>query len=576
MEVTSYLLEEEEELEACLAAIEPEEMECHDLLVQIFSVSMKKKEFVHVTGLIKKKFPRAKVIGGKVAACISGGRGMDSGISLTFMRFMSSEVHLFGLRLDDNERAIGKDTCMDWLEGRKDLAALEVLTIGHINTLSSIFAGKIWVPLFGGLLGDSTGGKEGFIYCDGEILKHGLLLVALCGQHLQVHVERSSGWLPLGPLMTITKVNGPYIVSELDGQPFEHVYSHYIGDLEGETFLDKSLLFPIVLHRESGLIARHPLLCHEDGSAEFGAGFQVGDLVQFGYGNPQHVIHDTQEMQQRMAEFHPQGLFLADCLARWLLMEGNVESELKNCRLIAPSFGFYGYGELVHGRSSMMLHNMTLVLAGIKETDTEELHLRAQFMPDHIPLTRQQQYLSHLVHFVQQTTSELEALNGLLGRKAQTDDLTGLYNKGQIESILQEAIKQEAKNPRGVCLMMIDADNFKHINDHFGHDTGDVALKTIAQVLTEHVRNSDAVGRWGGDEFWVILRETDGEGASNVAARIKESLAQYHLPDGSNYSLSIGITAAIKGDTQETFFHRADQALYQAKATPGKNATVVI
>ena len=232
MEVTSYLLEEEEELEACLAAIEPEEMECHDLLVQIFSVSMKKKEFVHVTGLIKKKFPRAKVIGGKVAACISGGRGMDSGISLTFMRFMSSEVHLFGLRLDDNERAIGKDICMDWLEKRKDLAALEVLTIGHINTLSSLFSGKIWVPLFGGLLGDSTGGKEGFIYCDGEILKHGLLLVALCGQHLQVHVERSSGWLPLGPLMTITKVNGPYIVSELDGQPFEHIYSHYIGDLE--------------------------------------------------------------------------------------------------------------------------------------------------------------------------------------------------------------------------------------------------------------------------------------------------------------------------------------------------------
>ena len=263
MEVTSYLLEEEEELEACLAAIEPEEMECHDLLVQIFSVSMKKKEFVHVTGLIRKKFPRAKVIGGKVAACISGGRGMDSGISLTFMRFMSSEVHLFGLRLDDNERAIGKDICMDWLEKRKDLAALEVLTIGHINTLSSLFSGKIWVPLFGGLLGDSTGGKEGFIYCDGEILKHGLLLVALCGQHLQVHVERSSGWLPLGPLMTITKVNGPYIVSELDGQPFEHIYSHYIGDLEGETFLDKSLLFPIVLHRESGLIARHPLLCHD-------------------------------------------------------------------------------------------------------------------------------------------------------------------------------------------------------------------------------------------------------------------------------------------------------------------------
>lgn len=576
MEVTSYLLEEEEELEACLSAIEPEEMECHDLLVQIFSVSMTQEDFARVSGLIKASFPQAKVIGGKVDVCISGGRGSSNGISLTFMKFMSSEANLCVLHLDDEERAIEEDACMAWLEKQEDLAAIQVLTIGHISAMSELFGGKILVPLFGGLLGDSIGGKEGFIYCDGEVLKHGLLLVALCGPKLRVQVERSSGWQPLGPLMTITRVNGPYIVSELDGQPFEVMYDHYIGSVAGETFLDKSLLFPIVLHRESGLIARHPLRCREDGSAEFGAGFAVGDLVQFGYGNPQHVIYDTQEMQQRIAEFHPQGLFLADCLARWLLMEGNVESELKNCRLIAPSFGFYGYGELMHGRSSMILHNMTLVLTGIREEDTEELRPKARFVPDHIPLTRQQQYLSHLVHFVQQTTSELEALNGLLGHKAQTDALTGLYNKGQIESLLQEIMKQEARSPRGVCLMMIDADNFKHINDHFGHDTGDVALKTIADVLKEQVRTSDAVGRWGGDEFWVILRETDGEGAAHVAARIKAGLAAYHLPDGTKYSLSIGIAAAIKGDTQETFFRRADQALYQAKRTPGKNATVVI
>ena len=574
MEVMSYLLEDQAELEACLSAIEPEELVCHSLLVEIFGVSLGMPELSHTAHLVRERFPQARVVGGAVDAIISGGRGSSSGISLTFVKFDCSEVEFHAMPLDELENPIGYQKCLAWLDGLQDLSALQVLTIGHINAISSLFRDKMTVPVFGGLLGDSVGGRQGFIYGDGEVVTHGLFLIAFCGKSLKVKVERSSGWKPLGPMMKVTKLDGPYIIKELDGQPFEEVYTHYIGNVEGETFLDKSLLFPIILHRDGELLSRHPLACHEDGSAEFGAGFLEGDDVQFGYGDPAKIIYKTQQMQQKIAEFQPQAMFLSDCLARWLLLEGKVEGELKNCRHIAPSFGFYGYGELMNLKNNLSLANMTLVLAAMKEENTEETRL-FEFQPDKIALTRHQQFLSHLVHFVETTTSELEALNVLLGNKAKTDALTGLYNKGQIESLLAEILHQELKNPRGFCIVMIDLDNFKGINDRFGHDEGDVTLKTLAQVLSEQVRGTDAAGRWGGDEFMLLLRETDGSGAMHVAERIKAGVAEHTLPDGSHFTLSIGIAMAVHGDTQATLFKRADEALYQAKNTPGKNAVAI-
>lgn len=575
MEVISYLLEDAAEMEACLTAIEPEELECHTLLVELFCVSVGLQDYCHTARIVKERFPQAVVVGGDCEVVISGGRGSSSGLSMTFIKFDFGEVALYSLPLDADENAVEGEACLEWLDSHKDLATVQILSVGQISTVSQLFKGRIHVPVFGGILGNSDGEKKGYIYGDGAIISHGLLLIAICGKQVSVLVEYSSGWQPLGPRLKVTGLNGPYNVRALDGQPFAMVYDHYIGSLEGESFLDKSLLFPMILRKDDHMIARHPLRLEKDGSAAFGAGFNLGDDVQIGYGDPSKVIYETQAMQRRVASFRPQALFLADCLARWLLLEGKVEAELKNCRHIAPSFGFYSYGELKRGnQEGLVLFNMTLVLAALKEEDTEQSP-RYDFTPDRIALTRGQQFITHLAHLVETTTAELENLNALLGHKAQTDALTGLFNKGQIEDVLAEALHQEMKKPQGLCLVMIDLDNFKKINDTFGHDEGDVALKALSKAIREHVRGSDVAGRWGGDEFMLLLRGAEGLVAKHVVERIRKAVRDFRLPDGSQFTLSVGIAVAQPGDTQAILFKRADAALYEAKIVMGKDAVAI-
>lgn len=575
MEVISYLLEDAAEMEACLAAIEPEEMECHTLLVEIFGVSLGIPEFCHIAHTVREQFPGTIVAGGACEVVISGGRGNSSGVSLTFIKFDFGEVRHYALPLDEKEHAPEGEACLAWLDGMQDLAAVQIMSVGQISTIGHLFRGRLHVPVFGGLLADSTDADQGYIYCDGDVITHGLMLIAICGRKVSAYVEYSSGWQPLGPRMKVTSLNDPYHIKELDKQPFASVYNHYIGHLEGESFLDKSLLFPLILHKGDYIIARHPLKLGDDGAAAFGASFQQGDDVQFGYGDPSKVIYETQAMQKRIAAFRPQALFLSDCLARWRLLDGNMEAELKNCRHIAPSFGFYGYGELMNGdQNGLELFNMTLVLAGLKEEGTERVS-DFDFTPDKIALTRGQQFITHLVHFVETTTAELETLNVLLGKKAQTDALTGLFNKGQIEDVLAEALHQEVKHPRGLCLVMIDLDNFKNINDTFGHGEGDVALKALSQAIRDNVRSSDVAGRWGGDEFMLLLRGAEGLIARHVVERIRGAVRAVKLPDGSQFTLSVGIAVARPGDTQAAIFKRADEALYEAKIVMGKNAVAI-
>ena len=114
------------------------------------------------------------------------------------------------------------------------------------------------------------------------------------------------------------------------------------------------------------------------------------------------------------------------------------------------------------------------------------------------------------------------------------------------------------------ALFIVDVDNFKEINDHFGHDTGDVALKTIAQVLTEHVRNSDAVGRWGGDEFVGVIDDNAG-GALLRLENLRKKLRELRIDDSFCISISAGVVDADKGKEADALIMLADKALYKAK-----------
>jgi len=174
----------------------------------------------------------------------------------------------------------------------------------------------------------------------------------------------------------------------------------------------------------------------------------------------------------------------------------------------------------------------------------------------------------------------LAIMSGKLSSLAITDGLTGLYNQFYIKERLQEEIYRSDRYKHSLSLLMIDLDDFKALNDKFGHVVGDRILKSFANLIRETIRPSDIPSRYGGEEFLLILPETTSENAVIVAERLRQKVGTYPFEisclkeKNPPFTISIGVCAFPgRGRSVEELITLADTALYQAKKE-GKNRVV--
>jgi diguanylate cyclase (GGDEF)-like protein len=147
-----------------------------------------------------------------------------------------------------------------------------------------------------------------------------------------------------------------------------------------------------------------------------------------------------------------------------------------------------------------------------------------------------------------------------------TDPLTGLHNRRYFEHRIAEEFSRAARTEQCLSLLLLDLDDFKHINDVHGHGRGDLALRWVAEFLLEHTRRHDVCCRLGGDEFVVILPDTDAEECRMLVARLQERFEAQRGLTGLPLRWSIGTaTYAEDGSTVEALFERADAAMYEEK-----------
>jgi diguanylate cyclase (GGDEF)-like protein len=155
--------------------------------------------------------------------------------------------------------------------------------------------------------------------------------------------------------------------------------------------------------------------------------------------------------------------------------------------------------------------------------------------------------------------------------QAQLDYLTGALNRRGIENALTAEIARTKRSGGSFSVLLIDVDHFKTINDRFGHPAGDDALRKVARSIHETVRVYDILGRYGGDEFLVVLPQTDCDNAVAIAERIREAVATIaDLPGNIRLTLSIGATTGAHPEEMCDIVARADVALYDAKRA-GRN-----
>jgi diguanylate cyclase (GGDEF)-like protein len=165
-------------------------------------------------------------------------------------------------------------------------------------------------------------------------------------------------------------------------------------------------------------------------------------------------------------------------------------------------------------------------------------------------------------------TLDLQEANARLDQLAGTDELTGAYNRRRFLDLAHRAVQRAHATQRPLSMVLIDLDDFKLVNDTYGHLAGDAVIRASMNLTASLCRGSDLVGRYGGEELILCLPDSDADGAWQLTERIRRALADTSVTDDGHdimITASAGIAVLRPGEDLQTMLRRADDALYAAK-----------
>jgi diguanylate cyclase (GGDEF)-like protein/PAS domain S-box-containing protein len=186
-------------------------------------------------------------------------------------------------------------------------------------------------------------------------------------------------------------------------------------------------------------------------------------------------------------------------------------------------------------------------------------------------LEETKQQLRNINKAMKSKVDELYSMTNTLEQKAYKDNLTGINNRENFENIFTLEIANAQQNNLPLTLIIFDVDNFKLVNDTFGHQAGDIILIDLVTLVSDNIKNGDIFARWGGEEFVILAPSTDLNGACNLAENLRKLVQVHSFSYVENQmTLSFGIAQLSEDDTKKTLFEKADGAMYEAKKN-GRN-----
>jgi len=190
------------------------------------------------------------------------------------------------------------------------------------------------------------------------------------------------------------------------------------------------------------------------------------------------------------------------------------------------------------------------------------------------PILDDHEEIKYFVSTGQDITQRIE-LESQLKRLATVDSLTNIYNRYKINEEIQSEFTRAHRYGGEFALVMFDIDHFKKVNDTYGHDVGDNVLQVLSHIISEHIRETDKFGRWGGEEFMLLVPHCGHDVACTLAEKLRTSIEAHAFETVGKVTVSIGVSIYKEDDTKELILKRVDTALYEAKEG-GRNKIVFL
>ena len=544
------------------------------ILISIYTHWNKPETIREMIRLFCDAFPEAEIAGMTTAGGIDNGRMRLRQTVVTIQFFEKSDVHTTIYDFTQEPMEELGEKARSFCHQQKDLSALLLLMTQRCYDFEPFLTaldklGKD-IPICGGYAHTYRNEDGIYVFTKDAILSRGILLVTFSGD-VKVMTTSVMGWQPLGRTMTITATDGPLVIRSLDHKPASYFYQKYLHSTD---FGKSDLLFPLVRSMHQVQLSVLPLEHRSDGALLTNVFSHVGDQVQLAYGDPDQVIFSIREALGRIERFAPEGMLLISCVTRRYFLKEDVNQILSAYSDFCVAPGGYVNGELIRIDGKTQATNMTLISVCFREGEAPLVRTARK---PHAPVVLGEALstIQRLATFITETTKELAETQKQLSFAASHDSFTGLLNRGSIEEMLCRCHEDTRARRLNFSALMIDLDTFKHINDTFGHAKGDEVICEVASILKHMIRPTDFAGRWGGDEFVILLPGTTLKSALIVASRLQKAFRRIQLPDRSFLTASIGCTTASPEETEAGFYKRMDDALYLAKEG-GRNRVILL
>ena len=575
-----HTFSDENDLESFLytSEVQSNAKDAKSIFVQIFSSQDNRELLGIIIDIIEAAFPASNLIGSTTVGEIVNGCLQLNSIVISISFFESTLINSICKSCSSGEEsAVGEELIQNIINSGDNIAGVLILATPLNIALADIFTEmskqEIKFPIFGGGAGVYNSSKNSLVFCGSNFIESGIIAVVFLSNELYIYANSQLGWQPLTKEMTITESDGLRVKS-VDNMSAFNLYSRYLDIKKDDQFFLNVLEFPFLLERDNYMVARVPFFVDENGEIGFIADVREGEKFRIGYGDPELIVRNSKLIQNELEEFRPDAIFIFACICRRFLMQDDVNRETEPFQTIAETTGFFTYGEFFSHDKTIQLLNSTIVVVGMREGKRDQEAVRTENFTADLeskPMVsdpfseKHNQIVSRLLHFISVLSTELEYANNELTYLSEVDKLTQLCNRLKLDKVLSAEIKRSETFHTGFSVILLDIDKFKNINDTHGHLTGDTVLIELADLLKGKVRKTDTVGRWGGEEFLLILPLANLEQSCSIAENIRAEVCSHVFLDEENLSCSFGVTSYYLGDTSEKLILRADKALYQAK-----------